>query len=110
MPAEQIKTSNTPENVNEAPSKNREILFKKHDRALEKASEIMDGIRALEDELDLNSKKDSPRGDQSMEAQINKKHKQITKNLAKSKVELGKKWAEIDQIQAELLKLEVKKE
>jgi len=99
MLAEQRENFNVPENT-------REILLKKHDHALEEASEISDRIRRLEQELDLNSRKNFPQADKSREREIEQEYNELAQELAGREAELEKKWEEINQIQAELLTAE----
>lgn len=101
MFAEQIKTSNTLKNISET-------LLRKHDQALEEASEKSDRIRRLEEELDINSRTNYPRGDNIKERELNKKHKEITEELILLRVDLEEIWKKIDEIQTKLLEAEKK--
>jgi hypothetical protein len=82
------------------------ILQEKHDLLLEKASEISNKIRGLEEELDENSMKKFPEGDEETEKIIKEGADKIKRKLAALKEELEKKWKIIHQIQGQLLEME----
>jgi predicted phage-related endonuclease len=80
-----------------------EILSKKHDEALEEASNISNKIQQLENKLYENSIKKFPHGDKKSEREINEEVNNITKMLGGYKSDLKEKWKEIHQIQGKLL-------
>lgn len=103
MPAEKIKNPDTRENI-------LETLAKKHDQLLEEAAEHEEAIILLREKLKTNREKEYVFTDKAREKEITQEYDDIRQALSWRKAELRKIWDKIHEIQAEQIRLEVKKE